>query len=155
MYYSYYQTSIGRLGIAQDDKGLTHITAGELPVEPDWKEEETSLLRRAREELDEYFAGNRKEFDLPLHPKGTEFQKKAWEVLTSIPYGSTISYGEEAKRMGCGSARPVGGANGRNPIMIVIPCHRVIGADGRLGGYSGGLHIKERLLELEGVSWRS
>ncbi|MFA0411948.1 methylated-DNA--[protein]-cysteine S-methyltransferase, partial [Vibrio splendidus] len=101
-------------------------------------------------QLDEYFAGKRTSFDLPLKPQGTDFQLKAWVALTTIPYGETISYGEQAKRMDNPKAvRAVGGANGKNPFSIVVPCHRVIGANGTLTGYTGGMNRKEWLLDFE------
>jgi methylated-DNA-[protein]-cysteine S-methyltransferase len=111
------------------------------------------LLVRAAKQLEEYFAGKRKEFDLKLDMQGTVFQIKAWKQLQKIPYGQTISYGEQASAMGdTKKARAVGAANGRNPLPIVVPCHRVIGSNGALVGFSSGLKIKELLLELEGVS---
>lgn len=111
---------------------------------------ETPILREAARQLEEYFQRKRKEFDLPFQVEGTDFQKRVWEALRSIPYGETISYKELARRVGSPKAyRAVGGANNRNPIMIVIPCHRVIGADGSLVGFGGGLDMKEKLLALE------
>ena len=109
------------------------------------------LLREAVRQLAEYFAGDRTEFDLPLRPEGTEFQKRVWEKLRAIPYGEVSSYGEIARRLGMTGhgSRAVGLANGRNPIAIVIPCHRVVGADGSLTGYGGGIERKQKLLELE------
>lgn len=109
--------------------------------------------REACTQLLDYFAGKRKEFDLELRPEGTGFQRAVWDELRRIPFGDVISYGEQAKRLGNPSAsRAVGHANGANPIPVVIPCHRVVGANGRLTGYAGGLHRKQALLELEG--WR-
>ena len=100
--------------------------------------------------LREYFAGHRKQFDLPLAPQGTAFQKSVWRQLQQIPYGITISYGQLAKRVGNpNAARAVGSANGRNPLPIVIPCHRVIAGGGKLGGFSGGLNVKQILLQIE------
>lgn len=113
-------------------------------------EEETPLLLEAKKQLEEYFQRRRKTFDLPLSPEGTAFQRRVWDALLTIPYGVTWSYLQLARAVGNPKAcRAVGGANGKNPIMIIIPCHRVIAADGGLGGYSGGLHIKTALLELE------
>jgi methylated-DNA-[protein]-cysteine S-methyltransferase len=107
-------------------------------------------VAEAVRQLSEYFAGERKEFDFPLAPEGTEFQRAVWKRLQEIPYGQTISYGELARRVGNPKAsRAVGAANGKNPIPIVIPCHRVIGADGKLTGFGGGLPIKEALLAIE------
>lgn len=111
--------------------------------------QETPLIKKAHMQLEEYFQGKRKSFDLPVSPQGTDFQKRAWQTLLEIPYGETISYSQEAERVNCSCARAVGSANGKNPILIVIPCHRVINKDGRLGGYTGGLEVKEFLLELE------
>lgn len=110
------------------------------------------LLKKAVKQLDEYFAGKRKKFDLPLSMKGTEFQQKVWEALRAIPYGETRSYGDIAKAIGKPkAARAVGMANNRNPVSIIVPCHRVIGANGSLVGYGGGLKAKEFLLKLEGT----
>jgi methylated-DNA-[protein]-cysteine S-methyltransferase len=110
----------------------------------------TPLLRRATGQLNEYFAGMRREFELPLAPSGTEFQLACWRALAEIPYGETRSYGEQARRIGRPDrARAVGAANGANPIAIILPCHRVIGADGSLVGFGGGLETKRRLLDLE------
>lgn len=107
---------------------------------------------REAEQLTEYFAGKRKVFDLPLEPYGTEFQKKVWQALMEIPYGRTCSYGEIAAKIGNPKAsRAVGSANNKNPIAIVIPCHRVVGANGALVGYASGLQTKEALLKLEGI----
>jgi methylated-DNA-[protein]-cysteine S-methyltransferase len=106
----------------------------------------------ARAQLEEYFAGRRREFDLPLAPHGTPFQHRVWEALRAIPFGAVRTYGDIARDIGQPLAmRAVGQANGKNPLPIVIPCHRVIAGDGTIGGYSSGLHIKHRLLALEGV----
>ena len=114
---------------------------------------EDPIVKNIFIQLREYFNRQRKEFDLPLEILGTDFQKKVWDELTKIPYGETISYGELANRMGDKNLmRAVAAANGANPIPIIIPCHRVIGADGSLTGYGGGLDVKQKLLELEG-SW--
>ena len=124
----------------------------EPPVTGEYSREETPLTRRVRSQLDEYFSGQRTDFDLPLKPNGTEFQKKDWAALQEIPYGQTRTYKDIAEAIGCPKGfRAVGLANNRNPIMIIIPCHRVIGSDGSLTGYAGGTHIKKYLLELEGV----
>jgi methylated-DNA-[protein]-cysteine S-methyltransferase len=117
--------------------------------EPDWIETATPF-RQAVRQLDAYFAGKLRQFDLPLAPQGTPFQQRVWRALIDIPYGETVSYGELARRIGRPAAvRAVGAANGQNPLAIVIPCHRVIGSDGRLVGYGGGLATKAALLELE------
>jgi methylated-DNA-[protein]-cysteine S-methyltransferase len=111
---------------------------------------EGAVLKAAASQVEEYLAGERVVFDLPLEPVGTEFQRKVWRELARIPYGKTISYTDLARRIRNDKAvRAVGSANGRNPLSLVIPCHRVIAADGSLGGYAGGLEIKKRLLELE------
>jgi methylated-DNA-[protein]-cysteine S-methyltransferase len=123
-----------------------------VPRSPDWREGESELLERARRQLAEYFAGKRRTFDLPLAPHGTEFQCAVWRALADIPYGETISYAQLATRVGKPTAtRAVGAANGRNPLPIVLPCHRVIGADGSLTGFGGGLPTKQFLLRLEGA----
>ena len=159
LYYSRMESVIGPLWIAVSDKGLVAIDWGSRPFPPTnhlkgeaWVNSEEKTAR-AREELTEYLAGKRKEFTIPLDLRsGTEFQRRCWETLTTIPYGKTMSYVEVAKAVGRpGAFRAVGQANHRNPIPIVIPCHRVINADGRLAGYGGGIDLKERLLVLEGV----
>ena len=130
---------------------------GRHPVEPagDWRRTEEPF-RDAVSQLDAYFAGERREFDLALAPEGTSFQRLVWSALTRIPYGETVSYAELARRLGRPFAtRAVGAANGRNPIPIIIPCHRVIGSDGSLTGYGGGLTIKRRLLDLEAGDLRA
>ena len=117
--------------------------------EPDWVESERPFKEAVRQ-LDAYFAGRLRQFDLPLAPTGTPFQRRVWRALCDIPYGETVSYGELARRIERPAAvRAVGAANGQNPISIVIPCHRVIGSDGRLVGYGGGLPAKSMLLDLE------
>jgi methylated-DNA-[protein]-cysteine S-methyltransferase len=127
---------------------LSRITFGRDP-DPDWIYNEKPFAR-ARQQLQEYFAGKREEFDLPLHVTGTEFQVQVLDELQRIPYGETTSYGDIAKRIGRPKAvRAVGAANGRNPIPIIIPCHRVIGSSGDLTGFGGGLDTKEALLRLE------
>lgn len=109
-----------------------------------------TILAQAEAQLAEYFAGERERFELPLAPRGTPFQIAAWETLRGIPYGATITYGEQARRLGRpAAARAVGAANGRNPLSIVVPCHRVVGADGRLVGFGGGIATKRFLLDLE------
>lgn len=140
---------IGPLRLVAGSSGLTHLLL-EGQSAPAAAEEDTPLLRQAAEELDEYFSGRRKSFTVPLHPSGTQFQQTVWAALRTIPYGETVSYQELARQIGKPSAaRAVGGANGKNPLPILIPCHRVIAADGSLGGYSLGLELKRRLLGLE------
>jgi methylated-DNA-[protein]-cysteine S-methyltransferase len=146
-------TPVGRLLLAGDEKGLRRISFqdGLHPVEVDegWQRTEEPF-REAIAQIDAYFAGRLDRFDLALAPEGTSFQREVWSALTTIPYGETVSYGELARHLGRPAAsRAVGAANGRNPIPIVIPCHRVVGADGSLTGFGGGLAIKRRLLELE------
>lgn len=153
MYYCHIDTPIGELLLAGEDNALAMIgfPKGSMrrDPEPDWIYNEKPL-RDARRQLEEYFAGARKDFDLPLRLEGTEFQVSVLEALQKIPYGQTVSYGEIAKRIGRPKAvRAVGAANGRNPIPIVVPCHRVIGSSGDLTGFGGGLDTKEALLRLE------
>jgi methylated-DNA-[protein]-cysteine S-methyltransferase len=143
-------TPVGRLTIVAGDRGLRAVLfAGEAP--PEGAEEGPHpLLDSAGTQLREYFAGERRAFELPLDLRGTPFQQRAWLALASIPYGTTVSYGEQARRLGHPrAARAVGAANARNPVSIVLPCHRVIGADGTLTGYGGGLRAKRALLEHE------
>lgn len=139
---------VGPLTLTQEDQALTGLHFGEHPQQG--AEDPTPLLEEAARQLEEYFAGQRKEFSLPLAPKGTEFQLRVWQALLQIPYGETRSYGELAAMVGNPKAcRAVGGANHRNPLSILIPCHRVVGTKGSLTGYAGGLAIKEFLLKLE------
>ena len=141
-------TPIGDISIAADYDCITNIIFGSLV--PDAKAITSAVLEKAASQLLEYFAGTRKIFDLPLKFGGTAFQNRVWRELLSIPYGETISYKTLAERTGNAKAcRAVGMANNKNPIPIVIPCHRVIGADGKLTGYASGLDIKKFLLELE------
>jgi methylated-DNA-[protein]-cysteine S-methyltransferase len=143
-------TPIGPLGLVASDVGLRSVLFDGGRVRP---EGSSPVLREAVLQLAAYFAGDLVMFELPLEPLGTEFQRRCWLALASIPYGQTVSYGEQARRLGLGSdaARAVGAANGRNPLPIVLPCHRVIGADGSLTGFGGGLHVKRYLLEHEGA----
>ena len=155
MVYRVLPTTIGELllaGVGQRLRfiglpwGKGHVTPG-----PNWRPDPTAFEDAARQ-LDEYFAGERREFDLELDLEGTEFQRSVWRALEDIPYGATESYGELAARLGRpGASRAVGAANGSNPIPIVLPCHRVIGSSGSLTGYGGGLDAKRSLLELEGL----
>ncbi|HEV7138991.1 MAG TPA: methylated-DNA--[protein]-cysteine S-methyltransferase [Steroidobacteraceae bacterium] len=154
MYWHEIDSPIGRLLLAGDGGSLIHLgfQSGPRPQVPggDWVAD-AAPFRAAIGQLGEYFAGRRQSFDLPLAPRGTEFQRRVWRALTEIPYGTTISYGELARRIGNPSAsRAVGLANGANPVPIVVPCHRVIGANGSLTGFGGGLPIKHKLLALEG-----
>ncbi|PJK04001.1 cysteine methyltransferase [Lysobacteraceae bacterium NML71-0210] len=147
---------VGRLLIATSDEGLHAIEfpQGRHPVKRDahWQESPHPLLSEAARQLGEYFAGQRHVFDLPLAPQGTDFQQRVWQALRTIPYGQTRSYAQLATAIGQPKAmRAVGAANGRNPLSIVVPCHRVIGADGTLVGFGGGLPVKTFLLRLEGA----
>ena len=150
--YSIYEGPEGPLLVAVDDDGRVvrlHFVDGPLPLGTDWHEDADALQTVTRQ-LDEYFAGDRTDFDLELAAQGTPFQLDVWRQLSRIPYGETISYGELAKRVDRpGAARAVGAANGQNPIAIIVPCHRVIGADGSLIGFGGGLPWKRWLLNRE------
>lgn len=150
----FYNTKIGKLGIREDGKNITHIYLRDKDIDEDKVViEESDLIKRAYIQIDEYIKGKRKIFDLPLNPNGTEFQKKVWKALTEIPYGETKSYKDIAAILGNEKAcRAVGMANNKNPIPIIIPCHRVIGANKKLVGYAGGLDLKKMLLNLEGIS---
>lgn len=154
MQYCYVDTPVGRLLIAADGGRICRVAFPEggraRAPELGWKECAEGALGIAVQQLREYFAGQRTAFELPLAPEGTPFQRRVWNCLRSIPYGDTISYAELARRAGHPkAARAVGAANGANRLPILIPCHRVIAADGSLGGFSGGLEIKRRLLALE------
>ena len=159
MNYCYLDTPVGALLIAGDDEAIREIRfpskSGASRADVGWTEAGRTQSKRgaiadAARQLREYFAGRRTEFDLPLAPVGTAFQLTVWRELQGIPYGETISYGELARRVGNPQAsRAVGAANGRNPIPIVIPCHRVIGANGKLTGFGGGIPTKQTLLALE------
>jgi methylated-DNA-[protein]-cysteine S-methyltransferase len=152
--YCYLESPIGALLIAGDEGAVRRI---EFPrdgkrgrPEPRWMESARGPIAEAVRQLREYFAGERTRFDLPLAPEGTPFQRNVWRHLQDIPFGETISYGELARRVGNPKAsRAVGAANGKNPLPIVIPCHRVIGSNGTLTGFGGGLPTKEALLAIE------
>lgn len=146
-----YDSPLGPLRLVGGEDGLTHLLIAGQPAPEGAVQGETPLLRRTARELDEYFSRKRKSFTVALSPQGTPFQQTVWAALRTIPYGQTVSYTDVAKMIGKPSAcRAVGNANGKNPIPIIIPCHRVLAADGSLGGYSLGLEMKRRLLELEG-----
>ncbi len=151
MYFDGLHTPIGRLHIVVSDKALLHIYfPGETWIEKYTRDAKHPLIVATKKQLQEYFAGKRKKFDLPIEAEGTAFQRKAWTVLKKIPYGKTISYSEEALLAGVPKAvRAIGSANGSNPLPIVVPCHRVVAKGGGLGGYGGGLIIKKKLLQLE------
>ena len=142
-------TPIGNLGLVGSDAGLSRVlwSANGLPGDS------CAVLDDAAAQLDAYFAGELIDFALPLDLDGTAFQQQCWLALATIPYGQTVSYGEQARRLGLGpdAARAVGSANGQNPLPLVLPCHRVIGADGSLTGFGGGLQLKRFLLEHEGA----
>jgi methylated-DNA-[protein]-cysteine S-methyltransferase len=156
-FYTHAESPIGRLLLHSDGAALTGLYMDVPDHAPRGKEswsEDASAgpLPQTLRQLDEYFAGKRREFELPLRLRGTAFQRRVWQVLTEIPYGVTWSYGELARRIDNPNAsRAVGLANGRNPISILVPCHRVIGADGSLTGYGGGLERKKWLLVHEGL----
>lgn len=147
MEHAYVQTPIGTAKLLGDENGLASITVLESKKP---KGIIPAVLKDAVEQLQEYFDGNRTVFELHLNPSGTDFQKKVWEALLQIPFGKTISYLELSKQLGDAKAiRAVASANGKNPLWIVVPCHRVIGTNGDLTGYAGGLHRKKWLLEHE------
>ncbi len=142
-------------GIGGEDHIVERENGGEAHVVergPGGEDLSSAVLERARQQLDEYFAGGRTAFDLPLDPTGSAFERRVWDALRAIPFGTTMSYSELARRLGDGRAtRAVGAANGKNPIPIIIPCHRVVGSRGELTGYGGGLDRKRWLLEHEGA----
>ena len=153
MKYTTMDSPLGELLLLGDHGVLhgLHMQAGRHPIriQSSWVRDDEAFAE-VREQLEEYFAGTRDRFDVKMHMDGTAFQRTVWHELTQIPYGETISYGELAKRIGRPDrARAVGTANGQNPIAVIVPCHRVIGANGKLVGYGGGLDNKRRLLELE------
>lgn len=155
-YFSYCSSPLGDMQMIEENNSLTHLNLSVNQILPadfpkgSITQKDTPLISSAKRQLDEYFQGKRKSFDLPLAPSGTQFQQKVWNALCTIPYGETRSYKEIAAQIqnpkGC---RAVGMANNRNPIMIIIPCHRVIGSNGSLVGYAGGLDIKQWLLAHE------
>lgn len=162
--YTRFASPLGGLFIASGPKGLTHLSIGTKEADfisevqssagatPVFDEIPFSSLFR---QLDEYFSGKPVIFHVPLDPAGTDFDRAVWKALFTIPWGKKVCYGQLASLMGkSGSARAVGGACGRNPIPIIIPCHRVLQADGSIGGYSGGAGIKEKLLGLEGITFK-
>lgn len=144
-----YDTEIGKIEIVENGVAITNVYFQKSMIK-DVNINETPLLKKANQQLEEYLSGKRKIFDLHLAPEGTEFQQKVWRALQKIPYGKTCSYKEVAQNIGNAKAcRAVGMANNKNPIPIFIPCHRVIGANGNLVGYAGGLSMKEKLLKIE------
>jgi methylated-DNA-[protein]-cysteine S-methyltransferase len=152
-YYTTFDSPIGELLLVGDGEALArlHMMGSRHPVavNPAWERDDRAFVE-VQSQLEEYFAGERQSFDVPLQMAGGEFELRVWEALRAIPYGETASYGEIAAEIGSpGAARAVGLANGRNPIAVIVPCHRVIGADGSLTGYGGGLERKRLLLDLE------
>lgn len=146
--YFYENTPVGRLCIGERDGAITRVTWHQIPKV--FVLEETELIRTCKQQIDEFFEGKRKTFDLPLAPAGTAFQKRVWDALKEIPYGETRSYKEIAIAVGSPKGcRSVGMANNKNPIAIIVPCHRVVGSNGKLVGYAGGMDAKSFLLELE------
>jgi methylated-DNA-[protein]-cysteine S-methyltransferase len=146
----FYEYPVGWLGIAEEEGAITKVFFAKEKALPGFTCAETPLIKKAAAQLGEYFKGKRKVFDLPLSLKGTDFQRSAWEALLTIPYGETCCYADIAKKIGSPKAcRAVGMANNRNPIVIIVPCHRVIGKDQSLTGYGGGLDVKKYLLDLE------
>ncbi|NLY42688.1 MAG: methylated-DNA--[protein]-cysteine S-methyltransferase [Clostridiaceae bacterium] len=163
VYFSEYASPLGKLYIANDEQGICNISfPGQKEKFFKWLqknfntcvEQKTDMIAQAINELNEYFIGKRKVFAVPIHLIGTEFQKRVWNKLMEIPYGTTVSYGFIASQIGnIKASRAVGSANNKNPVPIIVPCHRVIGARGNLVGYGGGLDIKTKLLEIEGVQY--
>lgn len=156
--YAYLDTPVGFLLLAANEDGIREVRFSKpgrgLAAPSDWQEDPAELREPIRQ-LRAYFAGELEKFEIRLAPEGTQFQQRVWAELSKIPYGATVSYGELARRMGNPKAsRAVGLANGSNPIPIIIPCHRVIGSNGKLTGYGGGLPVKEKLLALEKGQWR-
>ncbi|MBQ7544549.1 MAG: methylated-DNA--[Synergistaceae bacterium] len=145
---SSYDSPLGKIMIACDDEGLTLLSFGQPCAEEGAGH---PVINDAKRWLDVYFAGDVPDFTPPLHYEGTDFQRRVWKALLGVPYGRTTTYKAIADELGCRSAQAVGQAVGRNPISIIIPCHRVIGSDGSLTGYAGGLERKAALLRLEGV----
>lgn len=159
IHYERYTTCFGDVAIAADEKGVVAVVIGgrERPIRKGehWQRRASELTDKAAGQLEEYFSGRRREFDLPIKPRGTDFQQRVWSVLQRIPYGETRCYRQQAEALGNPRAiRAVAQANSANPLPVIIPCHRVIGADGSLTGYVGGLEMKARLLTLEGAPFR-
>lgn len=150
-YIYYYDTMIGKIGIVEKDGAITNVILKKERIPDGYLEEETFVIKEAYRQIDEYLHKKRKEFQLPIMLEGTDFQIRDWREISKIPYGKTKTYGEIAESLGLKKgARAVGNANNKNPLPIIIPCHRVIGASGSLVGYGGGLNIKRTLLDIEG-----
>ncbi|MEH6589933.1 MAG: methylated-DNA--[protein]-cysteine S-methyltransferase [Halioglobus sp.] len=152
MKYTLIETPIGTLRICSDGAAVTELNFdGDYSVEVDATDEKDAILSLAAKQLSEYFTGKRTVFDLPLAPQGTVFQQAVWKTLAAIPYGELRSYSDIAQQIGKPNAvRAVGAANGKNPLPIIVPCHRVIGRDGSLTGFAGGIEMKSQLLQMEG-----
>jgi len=156
-HYDFYDSPHGRMLLVASGEGLTGVYFDgqkyHAAIEPEWREAPRhAALRQAQQELAEYFAGKRRRFETPLAPEGTPFQHAIWRAISTVGFGSTITYGELAIRAGFpGNARAAGAATGRNPLTIIVPCHRIVGSDGSLTGYAGGLERKRALLTLEGA----
>jgi methylated-DNA-[protein]-cysteine S-methyltransferase len=156
-YYDTFDSPYGGMLLAASEKGISGVYFNRQKHHPkrasDWQHAPGNAhLQEAKKQLAEYFAGKRREFDLELDPAGSSFQRRVWKAISGVPYGETISYGELARRCGFPEgARAAGAATGRNPIGIIVPCHRIVGASGKLTGYAGGLDKKRSLLALEGV----
>ena len=149
-YMWHFDSPIGKLTVAEKDGAISHLVFGSDKRLNGFEQKETTLIKKAEKQIKEYFDGKRKDFDLPIVFEGTDFQISVWEALRTIPYGKTCSYKDIAIKIKNEKApRAVGMANNRNPISIIVPCHRVIGANGKLVGYGGGLDIKQYLLDLE------
>ena len=156
LFLTHYASPLGPILLAADETGLTGLWFEAQKYFPsflgvDYQEKETPVLTETVRWLDVYFSGKDPGFLPPLHPQGSPFRQAVWNILLTIPRGQTMTYGEIARRLGVHSAQAVGGAVGHNPISILIPCHRVVGSDGSLTGYAGGLDRKTRLLQLEGA----
>ncbi len=155
LYYKFMDSPVGKLKLVANERGIVAILwqndkPHRVRLDDLFEDVEFPLLIKTEKQLQEYFSGHRKSFSMPLDMRGTPFQKQVWTALLDIPFGETRSYGELAKQIGYPAAsRAVGAANGRNPISIIVPCHRVIGSSGSLTGFAGGLEIKARLLALE------
>lgn len=157
MYYCIYPSPLGDIALTANEQGLSALAfqAGKSPITFTGLIEDNSKFSDVIQQLSEYFNGERKTFDLPLAPNGTTFQKQVWQALTEIPCGETKSYGWIAKSINNEKAvRAVGTANGANPIALIVPCHRVIGSNGKLTGYAGGLALKAKLLMHEGAQFK-
>ena len=163
LYKTIIESPVGPLTLVASERGLRAVmwlqdTEARVPLGPvdGGENDPAGVLVKAITQLGEYFAGTRTDFDVPLDAVGSDFQRSAWEALCGIPFGETVSYGEQARRMGdARKARAVGAANGRNPVSIIVPCHRVVGADGSLTGFAGGVQTKAWLLDHERRVWAS